>query len=424
MKTRMQKTLADKPKNNEFDIPEYVIGKTRKKKKKEGKIPKGLKVFLAIFTVLCAFIYITPLFFLPSSDALLPSATVSCDDSMLQAAIAYRSNNPDVDFDGDGLTNEQELTNETNVYGIDNDGDYVTDYAELYLTKTNPRFADDAIVQYIRSLGGEANEPFKVHNVIMWADDYSSKAVGSVVPLRDGYKFSNFDGWVQFPEGKFAYQVVNGYQKALKENTNGQFYVSSAKTDVVVRVYDKPLETQVQLSLFGNDIYFADSAFGTALSTVLPSYGTFPITCQKVATADIDGTNNETATVNQIVIVDGNTLQELSDERFGRNQNSLEDLSFVFSEIDNEKNVIVSLFSPMAGEAFVEVYGYTNKDNLLIADPLTGKGLGYININVCSSKLLDSSETIQQYEWFEFNACGFNSANKHRISFPLSVNAA
>lgn len=413
--SKKQKTF-----DGEFDIPEYQLGKRKSRNGRKARALKRIGIIVLIFALVAGLFYLPPLYFKEADRVRLPSEVIAGDDTMLQVSISYMRNNPDLDFDGDGLTNEQELEYNTNVYGIDNDRDGVTDYAELYITETNPCLYDDGIIEYVKSLGGAANDPFKIHNVVMWADDYESKAKGSVVLLQDGYRFSNFSGWVQFPEGKYAYKVENGYQTALKSNGNGQFYIDCKNSLETVRVYNSELPMTYLVHVFGNVFYMEDNWIGKALSFILPSYGTAPITCRKVAIADGDGTNEEIATANPITTIN---LEELSESRFGMNQNSLTDLSYVYEEINKGNNVVASLYSHTTGEVLVEIYGYTNRDNLLIADPETGEELGYLNITVQSSRLLDNSESIQQYEWFSFEGCGYSSELKHRISFPLSVKA-
>lgn len=417
-KTRMQKTIASR--ETDFEIPEYTLGKRRVRKAKKKHIPKPLMITVMILAAIVLVLYVPPIFF-GEKVAALPSTAIPGDDTKLQASIAYMRNNPDLDFDGDGLTNEQELEHSTNVYGIDNDNDGVTDYAELYITETNPCLYDDAIVEYVKGLGGEANAPFKIHNVVMWADDYESKAKGSVVLLNDGYRFSNFTGWVQFPQGKVAYKIENGYHVQLKSNKNGQIYIDCDKEMETVQVFDEELPATYLVYLFGNKYYIDDNAFGKILNFILPNYGTTPLTCKKVAVMDVDGSGKETAKANPIAAVD---VSNLSESRFGLNQTTLDDLADVYAEIDRGNNVVISLYSHTTGEALVVCYGYTNKNNLLIADAVTGKELGYLNITVRSSRLLDSSGNIQQYEWFDFSGCGYSSAAKHRIAFPISVHAA
>ena len=54
--------------------------------------------------------------------------------------------------------------------------------------------------------------------------------------------------------------------------------------------------------------------------------------------------------------------------RFGKNMNSLKDLSWLRKMIEAGECVAVSLYSPNSGEAVGIVYGYTENGSLLVAN--------------------------------------------------------
>lgn len=406
----------------ELAIPTYTLGR-----KQPGKHFKRNLILIAIITFLAIAIYVPPLFINePAVDNYASvDLTQSSDRAAMESAQIHLRNNPEADFDGDGLTNESELNAGTGVYIIDNDDDGVTDYAELYITKTNPKIKDDALQSFVINAdaknGATVNTPFKVGDVVLWADDYTSKCRGSVLPLQDGsYVFYRFKGWVQFPSGEYAYKVEHGLQSELKRNDNGYFYLDTDEL-VNVRVYKEKPEACHVLSLFGTQYCLNDDYFGKALSFFLPSSGFGLITCRPALVNDFDGTWAE-------AVVTKNdpahySTDELDVERFGRDDRGLEDLSTIFAAIDDGKNVIISLMSHEVGESLVEIYGYTNRNNLLICDPISGDHLGAIYIRPYSSRLLDASGSIQEYRLFFWSGCGYSSSARHRIMLINTIAA-
>lgn len=339
------------------------------------------------------------------------------DPQAMEDAQSYLRNHPEMDFDNDGLTNEQELQAGTGIYIPDNDDDGVSDYAELYLTETNPQVPDDAIIKFVinadNKTGNTVKTPFKVGDVVMWADDYNSKARGSVVLLPDGsYNFYRFSGWVQFPgEPAAAYRVDNGFQTALKRNESGYFYIEGPGL-INVRVYQEQPAACYIISLVGNRYSMPDNVFFKALSCILPSKGFGLITCRSALVNDVDGTWDEVSVYNEKSKYRSDSYPI---ERFGYDQQTLEDLSGILNEIDSGNNVIIALMSHEVGEVMLEVYGYTSRNNLLVCDPATGEDFGVINIDVIGERYLDQSGSITQYEHYLFNGCGYSSNARHRI---------
>lgn len=398
----------------ELIIPTYTLGR-----KPCSKRFRRILITISILTLLLLSVYLPPYLLDAPGTSFHASVdlTASADRQAMEDAQTYLRNNPDADFDRDGLTNEEEVSANTGVYLPDNDGDGTSDYAELYLTETNPRNPDDSALNFVinadAKTGNAVNTPFKVNDVVLWADDYSSKARGSVLQLSDGsYVFYRFQGWAQFPSGKYAYKVVEGSQVALDTNSSGYFYIDTPEL-LTVRVYDEQPAPCHLLTLLGSKYTLPDNFFTQALSFILPSRGFGLITCRPALVNDFDGTWSETATANTSIPYQPSDLKQ---ERFSKNQITLTDLAVIFHQIDNGNNVILSLMSHECGESLVEVYGYTNKNNLLVCDPSTGEQLGVINITAYSERLLDVSGTIQEYEQFAFSGCGYSSAARHRIA--------
>lgn len=414
----MRKILGNRMKSRvdareELTIPTYSLIKPKK------KIPRpvliGTLVVLLIFTT----IYLPPMLIEEPDRTTHASVnlTASADPVAMELAQSYMRNHPEGDFDNDGLTNEEELDAGTGIYIVDNDFDGVSDYAELYLTETNPTVADDGIIKFVinadSKTGNTVNTPFKVHDVVLWADDYESKARGSVVKLPDGsYNFYRFQGWVQFPEDvAYAYEVDNGIQTALRKNESGYFYIDSPELKNV-RIYAEQPEACYIISLLGNRFSVPDNFFFKFLSWIFPSQGMGLITCRPALANDLDGTWDEVSVTNE---KSQYRASSFPNERFGYDQRLLTDLSGIMAEIDSGNNVIISLMSHQVGEVIVEVYGYTSRNNLLVCDPSTGEDLGVINIDILPERVLDKSGSIEEYEHFAFEGCGYSSESRHRI---------
>lgn len=397
----------------EVTIPTYSLVKPKK------KIPRPVLICTMVVLLIFTTIYLPPMIIEEPDMTYHASVdlSASADPEAMELAQSYMRNHPEADFDNDGLTNEEELNAGTGIYVVDNDFDGTSDYAELYLTESNPTVPDDAIIKFVINAdnknGTTVNTPFKVHDVVLWADDYESKARGSVVKLPDGsYNFYRFQGWVQFPEDiAAAYEVDNGIQVALKKNESGYFYINSPELKNV-RVYAEQPETCYIISLLGNRFSTPDNIFFKFLSWIFPSHGMGLITCRPALVNDLDGTWDEVSVVND---KSQYRASSFPNERFGFDQRLLTDLSGIMAEIDSGNNVIISLMSHQVGEAIVEVYGYTSRNNLLVCDPSTGEDLGVINIDILPERMLDQSGSIEEYEHFAFNGCGYSSEARHRI---------
>ena len=397
----------------EVTIPTYSLIKPKK------KIPRPVLICTMVVLLVFTTIYLPPMIIEEPDMSYHASVdlSASADPEAMELAQSYMRNHPEADFDNDGLTNEEELNAGTGIYIVDNDFDGTSDYAELYLTESNPTVPDDAILKFVINAdnknGTTVNTPFKVHDVVLWADNYEAKARGSVVKLPDGsYNFYRFQGWVQFPEDVVAaYEVDNGVQVELKKNESGYFYIDSPELKNV-RIYGEQPETCYIISLLGNRFSTPDNIFFKFLSWIFPSHGMGLITCRPALANDLDGTWDEVSVVND---KSQYRASSFPNERFGFDQRLLTDLSGIMAEIDSGNNVIISLMSHQVGEVIVEVYGYTSRNNLLVCDPSTGEDLGIINIDILPERMLDQSGSIEEYEHFAFNGCGYSSEARHRI---------
>ena len=409
---------SEKNKRKEV-IPQYHLDKGG-----QGSHKKRIIIPILVLLLIVSIIYVPPLFLDEKSNTAYDSVKLPENPASLQELTLYKSNNPQADFDGDGLINDVEINQSgTGIYTIDHDGDGVTDYAELYINNppTNPKVYDDGIVEFVKKqdklLGTQCNTPFKDAGIIMWADDYSSKARGTVIETYEGvYLFQRFNGFVQFPEKiKSAYQIVNGYQVELKQNEQGYYYIASETEPVYVRVHEDEMQSCGCLELLGKAYQIKNENLSKILTAVLPSKGFGFITCKQVLSEDFDLGSRETAYQNNYQHINLDTLV-LADSRFSRNYNQLTDFNNLKSHLEDGDVAIISLVSSNFGESIVEVRGYTNRNNLILCDPLTGADYGILQICVQSSRLLDQSGAITRYEYFSFNGCGYTSANRDRIA--------
>lgn len=405
-------------KKTEDELPLYYLNSGKKKSLKKIIIP------LLIVGLIALIIYVPPMVFEEKTTAEYDSVRLSGNPASLQELSIYKSNNLQADFDEDGLINDVEANqSNTGIYTIDHDGDGVTDYAELYINNppTNPTLYDDGIIEFVKKQdamnGTQCNTPFTDAGIVMWADDYSSKARGTVIEAyQDVYLFQKFNGYVQFPSNiKSAYQIVGGYQIKLEQNDQGYYHIMSQYSPVYVRVHNKDVEPCGCLSLLGSSYKIKNTGLAKVLSTILPSKGFGLITCKEVLAEDFDESTKESAYQNDYKYINTEML-ELSDSRFARNYTKLSDFADIKTHLENGDVAIISLISSNFGESIVEVKGYTNRNNLILCDPVTGTEYGILQIHIQSSRLLDQSGMITRYEFFSFNGCGYSSDNRDRIA--------
>jgi hypothetical protein len=415
IKSRQPKNARPRaPRVQENVIPEYNTGP---KKRRKIEIPTGLAVSLAALSFALSVLYLPPAI-IGEVDARYASKPVPYYETALKTAIDYIKNNPNGDFDGDRFLNDEETSYKTGVYTVDSDGDGTTDWAELYVTETNPTVYDDAITDKVKATdaaaGNGVNSPFKIRDVILWPDDYRSRATGAVIKLSDTtYRFCEFSGWVKFPAGKYAYKEEVGVKSRLTGNDDGAFYVK-AESSLTVHVLEAPLVTKYLLNvIFVGEISIEDGLFGKVLETVLPSKGQGLLTCREATEGDSYG-KLPSAPVSTAEIAVFESIP-LHDDRFSRSMTLMSDLAKIEETIDASKCVPVSLMSHDRGEAILIVYGYIKNRALLAATPM-GEKVGALTITPMARRLLDYTGEIQQYEYYAFSGCGFDSAKRHRIA--------
>ena len=107
-------------------------------------------------------------------------------------------------------------------YRVDTDGDGIMDSSEVFLTETSPVIYNKTLIEIaekqMKDAGKSVQSPFKINNVVMWPDNIEARVYGSVVRTLNGYRFCNFQGWAQFPEGGYAYEIEDGIHRELRRN--------------------------------------------------------------------------------------------------------------------------------------------------------------------------------------------------------------
>lgn len=395
-------------------IPEYNsngkvlrIGNEAKKKR--------LIIFGLVFFWIYLILYF-PGLFMKNKNSVSNSYVKNPDTSAIKIFNDYYAKSKDEDFDDDGLTNSVEDSEGTNPWDKDTDKDGVDDYYEIYVSKTNPNsYNDDLLIDIQKKIdsekGAAVNTPYKCGNVIMWADDYKSKATGGVVETPTGYHFTNFKGYAQFPHTSkiYLYTDDNGFYEKLEYRENEDVWRIDNIHNVIV--FNEPIEDVVEYNFFGKKKYVKPNFFHSIMQFILPKKGF--LSAKKTTRADVEPPvmNVYTATNNNIVYDKNNG------ERFRQDTNSLADLQFVRTMIDDNKCVAVSLYDVNDGEFIGIIYGYTEDNRLLVADENTMETIGVIYVDEIGKKTMSKDGSFLLKTYFEWYGLGYSSKSYDRISF-------
>lgn len=371
---------------------------------------KALSVTVIILGGLALVIYVPPM--IPKSGDTVNPYVITPDQAAIKDCQTLIKNSPDEDFDGDGLTNGQEQEYGTSIFKQDTDGDGISDYAELFITKTSPLTPSsglvDAVMKEDKKSGDSVGTPYKVDDIIFWADDYKSKAYGAYVRTAKGYRFCNFSGYVHFPVSGYAYRIADGVHSEIPYNKDADAWHVDAGDEVVL--YSQQLSFINTLRLpFGGEFHLSDGGFGGVLSKILPD-SDGPLTCRREAEVDIVKADEgkKTAPIRMVDLPRDNS-------RFGHNDNSLKGLSYIYKNIDAGKCVGLSLYSDSVGEVVCLAYGYTEDGDLLVAGGDLSPA-GKIHITELAGKMMDKDGEIGQVSWYTFSGLGYSSSKGDRIS--------
>lgn len=384
----------------EFNLPRY--GEDGDIKSTGLRVPKALIIILAVVFVAVAAVYVPSFFYKDKSsgnnsvEAKYNQFYKTQDNPFLK----YITSHPDADFDEDGLSNEIEKQRGTDPRNIDTDGDGCSDYVEIYITGSDPLVPGNELVKYIKAQTAEANRsvnsPYKVNDVVMWPENWDSRAHGTVVKTINGYRFCGFKGWAQFPTGYTAYKEVNGIHKALSYRSEEKAYYIDDDSEITF--YAEPLKTTYKFCWLGNETVKPDTFLYRVLNFLLPDNSGF-IACKKIT--DVDSNKPQINKLEiQIAQLDTNNLP---DARFGRNMNQLSDLAYVYNAIRAGKCILMSIYSEDYGEAIFEVYGFDDNGALLVADPEILEPIGLISIREYASRIMLGENTMRTYEWFSIS---------------------
>lgn len=323
-----------KRKKKKSVIPVYDMnGKTitPEKKKRESRIA----VAVLVIGLTLVFIYV-PQFVLKNTTE--KQVSVKTDTSAIRISNNALRDNPSEDYDGDGIENSEETSLGTDPWNSDTDGDGITDYAEVHVTNTNPLQADDLMTDMQEKQDEQKDKkvgsPYKIGNVILWADDYTSKAYGSVVECPDGYRFCNFSGYAQFADSnaKYAYRLKNGVRTLLPYRSEENVWKVS-KGDLV-ELHKKKLKEIVEFDFFFRPVYAPKNTATSILAKILPDKGF--ITATEKTKKDI-----EPDTRNSVITkIQKPAYSKTDPSRFTMNSNTLNDLLFVREAIKENDSCI------------------------------------------------------------------------------------
>ena len=387
-------------------LPMYgVDGRPIKSKHKQSraKLKKRILIIAPIATLMLLIVSIVylPQFFMhdkPEGYLFTP------DKSAVQNRAQYVIDSGTVDFDGDGMINSHENAKGTDPYNHDTDGDGVADGVDR-----NPLDSDPDILYNAKITAGIGlKKPYKVDGVILWAQNDESLAHGSVVKTKNGYQFTNFEGWAKFPDGEYAYMYKNGIHSLMDKRADGSAWIIPGDCNVVL-MDELQSETNI-FSFFGIQCKISNS-FGGFLSAILPDNGW--ITCTRMLNDDWGATDEVAIELNHASL----SYSLDNPARFGQITNSLQSLADVYLAIDSGKVVFASLFDASDGEMIVEVYGYTEHGNLLVANVQKTNQTSILAVTPRSKQFKDAEQNIISHQYFEFSGCGFNSSSGDTIAF-------
>ncbi len=404
--------LPQKKERTNYTVPTYTVDGRISHHGKKG-ILKKLKLYGAITVIVLAFTYVPQLFI---KDGTVVQTEINANLEHMNHTLNTTAmhNNGTMDYDNDGLSNEDEIKNKTDMWNVDSDGDGVSDGQEVN-EGTNPRKHDNTLVNTIKDKdareGKEVSDPYKIGNVVLWADNYESKAMGGVIETTAGYRFCGFEGYAQFPdyENIYVYELKNGIRKKIEMEPDEQAW--KIKGDMEVEVYHEPLSEVVCFGLFGNKYYTEGNIVTKAFSTLLPDKGF--ISAVLMTSMDTDPDTRETVSTQ----VKNISYDETDYARLTHNDNNMGDLVFVRSAIQDGACILASFYSADTGEAIGIIYGYTHEGDLLVADPETMEHAGVVSITEKAKMLMMDNGEIVSYSYYDYSGFGFNSENGDKISF-------
>lgn len=398
------------------DLPEYTLqGTVNNAKKKDRKALKIIGIGLFCFvSIVCGVLYLPALFMRPEATP-SPAFAVQIDATVTDMPNAWTRENMNADFDNDKLINSLESEYSTSPRRIDTDQDGITDYAEIYITDTDPTVPNhdiciDAAKKEAKESGAQLGSPYKVHNVILWPETWESRTFGSVLPSLRGYEFCGFVGWAKFPEDGIAYGYDGKEHFSLTHReAEDAWYIPH---DCTVRIYGQKLSTTVLLTTPFGDSYLQESFFAGLLEKLLLDDRAW-FTAKRIFNIDAWEQQEETTEAKWYPV----QIDKENKTRFGASNDSLSDLANVYRLIEEGYCVAASLYRTGVGEAIVTIYGYDADGNLLVSEHEREQKIGKLMISPVCRRIMDADGVRIQHEWFEFSGLGFDSDQYDRINF-------
>ena len=350
---------------------------------------------------------------------------VVADTSAIRLSNSVLRSSPDDDFDGDKLTNGMEMEHQTNPWNKDTDNDGLVDSYEINEAGSDPVRQDNNIIVDLQTKldkekGKTMSSPYMVEGVILWADDYVSKARGGIVETKDGsiagdrtsYHVNGFNGYAQFPKenGSYAYCVENGIHTLLpyREEEN-VWYIQDGQD---IEVFDKKLEDVVRLSFFGKHTFLKKSWASGILEFILPEKGILSATSMTRIDAEPDTSEDVLVEITRPGFDSNDTY------RFTVNTTTVKGYQYVLDSLEKKKSCIaVSLYNKDRGEYKGIIYGFNRKGDLYVADMNTMKHAGLLRIQEKANKIVNDKGDIEVDLYFDFYGLGFSSTAGDRISF-------
>ena len=335
--------------------------------------------------------------------------------------------NGEADYDGDGLSNSDEIFLETNPRSPDTDGDGLRDGAELFVYGTAPKTAGGDSVTTILTKIMKAQqityaEEYTMNGITLWATDFHSRLYGTVAPGIRDYRFSKFDGWAHFPSDSeiYAYSVTeDGVHHLLQYSEERDAWrVEAAKEDLLVEVYDKKLETYHVVTAFGHEFIIEEGSLLSRIADkILPEKHSF-VTHERKIEIDMYTRPKEVVYTEAVMP----EIDRTDHRRFSRNMIQYSDILTVYEKIRSGIPVAVSLQSDRKGETICMVYGFTEDGDLMIADEngkttRKSKDPMSLKIEFHSQTLVNESDSTYVWRFFDFSGIGFDSKSGDRIYF-------
>lgn len=370
-----------------------------------SKLAKPIVITATTVAIVIGALYIPQVFMDDDPGELISTPNASGWQQMYDYLLLHKGD----DFDKDGMTNWDEIQAGSDPYFPDSDLDGLFDGKDDEPNKKGKEL-ENAII----TGGTTRKDPYSMNGVVLWPDNKEAWLHGAVIETQGGYQFTNFKGWVKFPSGTYAFQYVDGAHTLLpyRADTN-TWHITE---DCIVVLRDTIPENTYCVSLFGSSFYVRNSWIGDVLDFLLPQKGW--LTCQKMWLDDtfIDTQNVTYAPYQKVSSLSSGTY-------YSKYNKNLDALAKVYQTISNGSPMLVSLQSEEYGECILEVYGFTQAGDLIVADTQLKNNAGVLTIDIKCERTVEDDGTIGTYGWFEFYGCGYSSYEGARIAFVSMPNA-